>query len=479
MLETAPQTFEQYRFDYLRRTHRPGSIAWALGLWFSFGLEVWLTVTHAALPLGELFLNRVGMSLVLLLLYRARMQAQGGLQMFFVGLNFMVFAAFAGMVGARVDALSGVPVFAAMGLAIMPACAQYPARLREALALPLLVGFDFFFCYWVGSGLRWNPGLTISLLTVILSPVLATYGSVRLHRALEGAFELNQRLRGTVAELAEAKQRLTVTLEHMGDAVVAVDKDLRVERFNAAAARLTGVPASQAIGRRVERVLCLTDPDGRPVQVCPDQALLRSLEWETPPDTRLASAPAQPWVRLAGASIVDERRQPHGAVLVLHDLTSLKRLDEERLRASRLESLGRLAGGIAHDFNNALTSVQGHLSLLELELQKNPVTESLLEARQGAARARELASQLLTFSTGGAPIKRALDLPELVHHEVTMALAGTRVRLDFGGRPGLQAEVDPNQLAQALQSLTLNAVEAMPEGGLLEVRVEEIEDGSA
>lgn len=478
MPDSIPLSFEQYRSNYLRKTHRPGSIAWALGLWLSFGLEIWLDYAHAALPLQELFLNRVGMTIILVLFYRARMEATGSRQMLFVALNFLAFASFAGLVGARVDNLAGVPVFAAMGLAIMPACALYPGRFKEALLLPLVVGLDFFFCYWLGCGRVWSPGLTITLLTLTLSPVLATYGSVRLYRALEGAFELNQRLRGTVAELAEAKQRLSVTLEHMGDAVVAVDTDLRVERFNAAAARLTGVPASQAIGRRLERVLCLVDGQGNTVQACPQQALFRAQEWQTPPDTRLASAPTQPWVKLAGSTIVDAQQQPHGAVLVLHDLTSLKRLDEERLRASKLESLGRLAGGIAHDFNNALTSVQGHLSLLEFELQKNPVTESLLEARQGAVRARELASQLLTFSAGGAPIKRTVELSELVRKEVAMALTGTRVRLDFDGQAGLQAEVDPSQLAQALQSLTLNAVEAMPEGGCLAVTVEALDDGS-
>ncbi|MGE0489352.1 MAG: ATP-binding protein [Vulcanimicrobiota bacterium] len=478
MQDSIPMTFEQYHSDYLRSTHRPGSIAWALGLWLSFGLEFWLDFAHAPLPLRELFLNRVGMTLIVILFYRARSEATGNRQMLFVALNFLAFASFAGLVGARVDMLAGVPVFAAMGLAIMPACALYPARLKGALLLPLVVGLDFFLGYWLGSGQVWSPGLTIALLTLTLSPVLATYGSVRLYRALEGAFELNQRLRDTVAQLAEAKQRLSVTLEHMGDAVVAVDTELRVERFNAAAVRLTGVPASQAIGRRLERVLCLVDREGNTVQACPQQALSRAQEWQAPPDTRLASAPTQPWVKLAGSTIVDEQQQPHGAVLVLHDLTSLKRLDEERLRASKLESLGRLAGGIAHDFNNALTSVQGHLSLLEVELQKNSVTESLFEARQGAVRARELASQLLTFSAGGAPIKRTIELAELVRKEVAVALTGTKVGLDFRGQAGLQAEVDPNQLAQALQSLTLNAVEAMPEGGCLTVSVEESGDGS-
>src|SRR5204863_2382482 len=100
-----------------------------------------------------------------------------------------------------------------------------------------------------------------------------------------------------------------------------------------------------------------------------------------------------------------------GAVLVFHDVTEKRKNEEQLLKESKLESVGLLAGGIAHDFNNILTSIIGNLSLAGMSAHS---TEKLLQrvadAERAAMRARDLTQQLLTFSKGGAPIKRTVQI---------------------------------------------------------------------
>ena len=136
----------------------------------------------------------------------------------------------------------------------------------------------------------------------------------------------------------------------------------------------------------------------------------------------------------------------------------------------RLESLGVLAGGIAHDFNNVLTMIQGNLSLMELEVdQGHPTREPLLEADIALQRARELSNQLLTFSKGGEPRQEVVALAPLVANTVDMYLKGSKIKVGLDLDSSLMANVDPTQMGQVFQNLVINAAQAMPEGGVLEV----------
>ncbi len=147
------------------------------------------------------------------------------------------------------------------------------------------------------------------------------------------------------------------------------------------------------------------------------------------------------------------------------------RLEAELQRAGRLESLGLLAGGIAHDFNNLLTVVMGNLSLARLDTKMEPESESSLrDAEKAAARAKDLTQQLLTFAKGGAPIQTAVLLPDVVREVAQFALRGSRVRCEFDIPRGLwPANVDKGQIAQVVQNIVINAMQAMPEGGVIDI----------
>jgi len=146
-------------------------------------------------------------------------------------------------------------------------------------------------------------------------------------------------------------------------------------------------------------------------------------------------------------------------------------LQADLQRASRLESLGLLAGGIAHDFNNLLTVVMGNLSLARLIGKPDPEVEtSLLDAEKAATRARDLTQQLLTFAKGGSPVQAAVLLPDVVREVAEFALRGSNVRCRFDFADGLwPANVDKGQIGQVVQNVVINAMQAMPGGGALDI----------
>jgi two-component system cell cycle sensor histidine kinase/response regulator CckA len=147
------------------------------------------------------------------------------------------------------------------------------------------------------------------------------------------------------------------------------------------------------------------------------------------------------------------------------------RLQADLARAGKLESLGLLAGGIAHDFNNLLTVLMGNISLIGLDggLGEES-TRSLGQAEKAANRARDLTQQLLTFAKGGAPIRSAVSLPEVVREVAEFALHGSKVRCRFDLPATLwPASVDKGQIGQVVQNIVINAMQAMPEGGNLEI----------
>jgi PAS domain S-box-containing protein len=154
------------------------------------------------------------------------------------------------------------------------------------------------------------------------------------------------------------------------------------------------------------------------------------------------------------------------------DITSHKRTAEERLKSSKLESIGLLAGGIAHDFNNVLTAIIGNLSLSEMELPPNHAAAGWLNnARAAAERATALARQLLTFAQGGAPIKKPVRIDVPVQRTAELSLHGTTIKGEFLFPPDLwEVEADIDQITQVIDNLLINAREAMPEGG--RVRIE-------
>ena len=159
-------------------------------------------------------------------------------------------------------------------------------------------------------------------------------------------------------------------------------------------------------------------------------------------------------------------------LLAVEDITEHKRTEGELLRTQKLESLGILAGGIAHDFNNLMTVVLGNVQLAMMGLPSNHTSYPLLQAvLQSAEQTRDLTSRLITFSKGGFPIKQISDVSGVLQEVVRKMVKGTVVRGAFDIVKDLwSAKVDENQIRQVFYNLTMNAIEAMPEGGTLTIQ---------
>jgi PAS domain S-box-containing protein len=193
------------------------------------------------------------------------------------------------------------------------------------------------------------------------------------------------------------------------------------------------------------------------------------------------------------AAFLDSQGKVGGLIGVMQDMTQQKRLELQMQQAQKMEAIGTLAGGIAHDFNNMLSVIMGNISYAldglpklvpanEPSLGASPagewdeLLEVLSEAQAGAKQAQSLTLQLLTFAKGGAPIKEATDLNRLVMEAAQFVSRGAKSKCIFDLAEDLwSVEVDKGQINQAIQNLVINANQAMPQGGTITIKSENIE----
>ena len=163
-----------------------------------------------------------------------------------------------------------------------------------------------------------------------------------------------------------------------------------------------------------------------------------------------------------------------GAVVVIRDMSERIKIEHELQKASKLESVGTLAGGIAHDFNNLLMSILGNISLAKLSLPpETRAFSQLLEAEKASLLAKGLTQQLLTFAKGGQPVKKPVRLVPILENATQLILRGGRIQSAFRFPNDLwDLYADESQLNQAFHNLILNAQQAMPQGGTLEIEAD-------
>ncbi len=160
--------------------------------------------------------------------------------------------------------------------------------------------------------------------------------------------------------------------------------------------------------------------------------------------------------------------------IVALDITERIRMEEEQAKVQKIESLGILAGGIAHDFNNILTGILGNIDLAKSYSEpESEVYEFLQDALNASTRAKDLTYKLLTFSKGGSPLKKSTSLAEIITDSVNFILSGSKVRYEYSQPDDLwPVDIDVVQFRQVIENLTINAQQAMQEGGVLTIRAE-------
>ncbi|MBN1979955.1 MAG: PAS domain S-box protein [Chitinivibrionales bacterium] len=163
--------------------------------------------------------------------------------------------------------------------------------------------------------------------------------------------------------------------------------------------------------------------------------------------------------------------RPHAFIYVIEDITKKKQIEDALNQTQRLESIGILAGGIAHDFNNLLGGLFGFIEMCKESIimgMHSDALASCTKAMNVFSRARDLTNQLLTFSKGGKPLKKNINLDHLVRQTTQFSLSGSQIRVEYHiARDLARCEVDENQISQVIDNLVLNARQAMPYGGTI------------
>lgn len=261
-------------------------------------------------------------------------------------------------------------------------------------------------------------------------------------------------------------------LDAVGEAVIATDLDGRIVYWNHQAEALYGWPSQEVIGRGVLEITASPDARREAAQiyarVCAGETW--SGEFEV-----LRRDGATVSVHVTDAPIRDDDGRIVGVVGVSRDLTATRALEHELLHAQKLEAVGRLAGGIAHDFNNVLTAILGHTEFLLDALPEGQLREDARTVHRSAHRAGQLTQQLLAFSRKQVLQPKVLDLGAAVREleNLLRPTIGEDVRLSISADPDAgRIAADPSQIEQVVVNLVVNARDAMPEGGVIRVRVD-------
>ena len=288
--------------------------------------------------------------------------------------------------------------------------------------------------------------------------------NVRISVAERQIRELQERNQARAA-LQESARTMTNILEKTKDGFFAVDSEWKLTYVNAAAEAIVKRKRNQLIGGLLwERFPELV---GSVFQANYEKVLAEQVAMEFEASDS------------AGKVWYDVHAYPSdgGVSVFIRDISERKKTETERLTTSKLESLGTLAGGIAHDLNNILTVISGNIGLAQIEApaDSGSLLGFLSKAGQAAQHAAHLSGQLLTFSKGGAPLKKVVSIGELLERSAEFALYGSNLRADFDIAVDLwKAEVDAGQIEQVINALMLNAREAMPFGGTVRVRARNV-----
>ncbi len=282
---------------------------------------------------------------------------------------------------------------------------------------------------------------------------------------------------GTLIMVADITERKLVEellwrqahiVDQIHDAVISVDLEMSITSWNQGAQRLLGYQAQETLGQPLH---LLYGPEQKEI-FSPE--VLASLKQKGLHEHEI-------WLRhrsgnllyahLSISPLQNREGEVIGAIVSARDITKKKLLEEELIRTSRLESVSVLASGIAHDFNNLLTAILGNITIAYLNADSKAfVQERLAEAEKACVRAQNLTRQLLTFSKREKPQKRLVSLSELLKSSASLVLRSSNVRRQADIPPDLWwVEGDEEQINQAINQLLINADQAMPRGGTIQI----------
>jgi PAS domain S-box-containing protein len=291
-------------------------------------------------------------------------------------------------------------------------------------------------------------------------------------------YEILERKRAE-EELAAEKERLAVTLGSIGDGVITTDIAGRIVLLNKVAAQLTGWSQEEAMAQPLATVFPIVDEKTRePCEDPVEEAMQTEMIVHRSRHSILrARDNTERLIAKSVAPIHARNGDIIGVVIVFRDMTEWRIMEDELLKSDKLESIGVLAGGIAHDFNNILTAILGNVSLAKMYANpEDKVFARLINAEKASLQAQNLTQQLLTFTKGEALVRRTASIADLIKDSIDFSMRGANVRCELSVEPGLwPVDIDEGRISQVINNLLINANQAMPDGGIIEVRAENVQ----
>ncbi len=274
--------------------------------------------------------------------------------------------------------------------------------------------------------------------------------------------------------------------EALAEGVLVYDASGRIVSANRRAVEILGLGRAEMDRRQVDSPgWPVTGEDGQPVsrEDLPANVTLQTGEAVRGATLCLATPDGRSvWLRLNTVAQFGEGGEVSGVVASFADITEQRDLEARLRQAHRLEAVGQLAGGVAHDFNNLLAAIIGFTELVKGALPADSVTlHDIEEALRAAERAAALTRQLLAFSRRQALRPQVVDPAVVIGNLVPMLerLLGEHIAVTMSSTiaPGY-VEVDPGQLEQVIVNLSVNARDAMPDGGRLAIVLADAEVAS-
>jgi len=288
---------------------------------------------------------------------------------------------------------------------------------------------------------------------------------------LSRALGIEEERKDSEEKIKRAAEEWESTFQSITDLVSIHDKDYNLIRVNKVYSALFNKKPEEIIGKKCYE---LFHGSTLPPEGCPHR---KTVESKKPVRSECYEPHLGIYLEVSTSPIFDDNGEVTSYIHIAKDVTDRKKMEEDLFRTRKLESIGILAGGIAHDFNNLLTGILGYISMAKVHASPDiNIINMLDEAEKASIRARDLSQQLLTFSKGGAPIKRTASIGDLVRDSIKFVLRGTKTVCDFEIPDDLwQVDVDEGQINQVLNNITINACQAMPDGGKMHVSCENVE----
>lgn len=330
------------------------------------------------------------------------------------------------------------------------------ARLKVVVSCP----------FWQANWFYWACGI----LTTFIAFLIAAYIQ-KLNK------EVRERKLAEVA-LQDNQKNLQITLDSIADAVIATDEQGFVVQMNPVAEKLTGWSIEYALMEKIDTVFKTVEKDDKPALTF-KSVISGKYDISGEFDAQLVSRRNIKYEIHQRASIIkDSDERIAGMVVVFRDMTERNAITERLKDSQRMDSIGQLAGGIAHDFNNMLQGILGYSDMLAAKITDNEKHKRYADKiYKTAERASDLTSKLLSFSRRGKEVTAPIDL----HHEILEA--GLILERSIDKRISIKYDLnavndhivgDPTELHNAILNISINARDAMPEGGVLTFETENV-----